>query len=132
MRRRALHMALLAGLALLPFSASTLAVTPDADRPCLQDDGFQSAQLIRVAASLTPTASAQARKVPADCAAFIAGETTSTSVLTRCLRFMSAASGVTPVALIKATGVPPASGAPRQQAGCRKGTKQRGDKTRLN
>lgn len=132
MQRRALQMALFTGFALLPFAGSALAVSPDADAACLQEEGPQRATVIRSTASLTPTASAQARKVPADCAAFVAGETTSTSALTRCLRFMSAASGVTPVALAPTIGLPPASDAPRPQADCRKRTSRRNGQTRLN
>jgi hypothetical protein len=132
MRARALRMAILALGTMLTGAGSAMAIAPDPGHPCQDERTPQQVAAMLLASSPAPTGLAKRQHVPEDCAAFIAGRTTSTSQLARCLRLMSAGPVVKTAAPTPPNGVASSSGARPQQAACRKDTTRRASQPALN
>lgn len=81
-----LAIALLTGFGLLASASSTLAVSPESVQACTSEAQSAYGRALRMEPSLRPVILSHRKRMSEACTAFIAGKTTSTAALTRCLR----------------------------------------------
>lgn len=90
MRTRHAALVLLAGIGLLASTTPTQAVSPEKVEACTTEARSGYARALQLEPSLAPSILTHRKRMSDACLAFLAGNTSSTAALTRCLREASA------------------------------------------
>jgi len=132
MRNRTVLTALMTGCALLISGGYALAVPTVGDRGCTASDPAPRVQIAQISALVNPAPQPRSSRAPDDCLAFIAGKSTSTAVLTRCLRQSAPRTAISPAVFSQIAAKLQPADLPRLRGACRDGDLRQGVRRDIN